>query len=284
MSFLNEKGVTYNVEKGGEVPSDVKPGDTVNVSEGVMNRLEVMAMESSSLEEFLGDVYEEYPQHEGNSEIKEELIKFYLDLGGPIDEGKLSKAAGYVAIMAALLGLNKATSESIYNSDPKIKDAIENYEDAKEAGNKENMAKFKKEIKLRKLAWDINKPMDEAKTIESIKEIVKKCYNKGMAKENIAKVIKEYQKRLNKGQQSKMNEGQFALNGQEVIPDGTPDGELNFELNGREVVDLEADGQYINKAYYLDTHKELNDNELDDLINKYPADLEFGGEWWEQRR
>ena len=243
-----------------------------------------MAMESSSLEEFLGDVYEEYPQHEGNSEIKEYLTKFYLDLGGPIDEGKLSKAAGYVAIMAALLGLNKATSESIYNSDPKIKDAIENYEDAKEAGNKENMAKFKKEIKLRKLAWDINKPMDEAKTIESIKEIVKKCYNKGMAKENIAKVIKEYQKRLNKGQQSKMNEGQFALNGQEVIPDGTPDGELNFELNGREVVDLGAEGQYINKAYYLDTNKELNDNELDDLINKYPADLELGGEWWEQRR
>ena len=57
-----------------------------------------------------------------------------------------------------------------------------------------------------------------------------------------------------------------------------------FELNGREVVDLEADGQYINKAYYLDTDKELNDNELDALINKYPADLEFGGEWWEQRR
>jgi hypothetical protein len=57
-----------------------------------------------------------------------------------------------------------------------------------------------------------------------------------------------------------------------------------FELNGRKVVDLEADGQYINKAYYLDTDKELNDNELDALINKYPADLEFGGEWWEQRR
>ena len=62
-----------------------------------------------------------------------------------------------------------------------------------------------------------------------------------------------------------------------------------FELNGREVVDLEADGggsidPFIGAAYYLDTGEALTSNEIDALIDKYPADLEPGGEWWEQQR
>lgn len=63
-----------------------------------------------------------------------------------------------------------------------------------------------------------------------------------------------------------------------------------FELNGREVVDLETDGGYngidpfISTAYYLDTGEELTPEEIEDLINKYPADLELGGTWWDWKR
>jgi hypothetical protein len=62
-----------------------------------------------------------------------------------------------------------------------------------------------------------------------------------------------------------------------------------FNLNGREVVDLEADGSpgidpFIGAAYYLDTGKALTDNEIEALINKYPSDLELGGTWWDQQR
>ena len=62
-----------------------------------------------------------------------------------------------------------------------------------------------------------------------------------------------------------------------------------FELNGREVVDLEADGggsidPFIGAAYYLDTGKKLTDDEIEALVDKYPADLELGGAWWDQQR
>lgn len=64
---------------------------------------------------------------------------------------------------------------------------------------------------------------------------------------------------------------------------------FHFELNGREVVDLEMDGGYgtdpfIGAAYYLDTGEELTDEEIEDLVNKYPADLHLGGAWWDQQR
>ena len=135
-----------------------------------------------------------------------------------IEEGKLSKAAGYIAIMAALLGLNKATSERIYNSDPKIKGAIENYEKAKEAGNKEDMAKFKEEIKKRKLAWDVGKPMDEAKDIKlppdtvfklDLKHLTKKHMEKGHSKEKAIEITKRLMKKLH-------NKGKIEVDGQEI--------------------------------------------------------------------
>ena len=56
------------------------------IGEGIMSNLNLIAMESSSLEEFLSDVYQDYPQHRDNPEIKDFLTKYYLDLGGPIDE------------------------------------------------------------------------------------------------------------------------------------------------------------------------------------------------------
>ena len=62
-----------------------------------------------------------------------------------------------------------------------------------------------------------------------------------------------------------------------------------FELDGRKVVDLETGGGFgrdlfISAAYYDDTGEPLKDEELNALINKYPADLEPGGMWWDQQR
>ena len=56
------------------------------IGEGMMSNLNLMAMEASSLQEFLDDVYQDYPQHKSNGDIKDFLIKYYLNLGGPIDE------------------------------------------------------------------------------------------------------------------------------------------------------------------------------------------------------
>ena len=337
ISILNEEGVTYNVEKGGEVPSDVKPGDTVNVSEGIMGELNIMAMESSSLEEFLGEVYKSYPQHVGNPKIKEFLTKYYLDLGGPIDEGKLKKALTGIALFTALIAGNNA----ITNSNPQMKSLKAAYEQAKDSGDEVKMKELKDKITKQTIYLDTGKGEPQ-----SVKEIVKKCYQRGMTKENISKVIKEYKKRSTKHsieeeyapmelpaaktpnflgddgmdyeggmaksqmlkmknyakalcdmidddtqleswvqakltkasdymssvyhyldyQQSKMNERrlQFALNGQEVIPNGTPDGELN--------------------AYYKNSEKDLTPDEIDTLINTYDSDFEVGGAYWETLR
>ena len=251
MSFLDEE-ITVNVRKGDPIPDDLPDGSTVNVAEkkgrdidgdgkvdskdylaardaaikkaksmkeGVAKDLEIKAMEASSLEEFLDDVYQDYPQHKGNFDIKDFLTKYYLNAGGPIDESKLRKAAGYIAIMAALLGLNKATSERIYNSDPKIKTAIENYEKAKKAGNKEDMAEFEKEIKKRKLAWDAGKPMEEAKTIElpadttftvDLKHLMKKHMDEGKSKEDTIKFTKALMAKLH-------NKGEVTVDGTKII-------------------------------------------------------------------
>jgi len=82
-------------------------------------------------------------------------------MGKEVEEGKLSKALGGVAVLTTLLGLNKANSEKLYNGDPKIKSLTSQYENAKEKGDKTAMAKFEKEIKNRKSQIDTGK-IDEA--------------------------------------------------------------------------------------------------------------------------
>lgn len=186
MSSLNEEGVTFNVAKGSEVPDNVKPGDTVNVEEGMMSQLHTTAMESSSLEEFLSEVFKDFPQHINNPEVKEYLTKFYLDLGGPIDEGKLKKALTGLALFTTLIAGNNA----INNSFPQMKALKAAYEQAEDAGDKEKMKELKNKITKQTIYLDTGK--GEPQIPESIKEIVKKCYNKGMAKENIVKVVNRY--------------------------------------------------------------------------------------------
>ncbi len=134
MNFLNEATIHTSPDKLAKVKAAAGPEDEIHVmekkkdhdgdgdidsddylaardkaikkakamKEGVAKDLEMKAMEASSLEEFLDDVYQDYPQHKGKFDIKDFLTKYYLNAGGPIDEGKLSKAAGYIAIMAAL--------------------------------------------------------------------------------------------------------------------------------------------------------------------------------------
>ena len=153
MNFLDE--VTYNIQPGEEVPNTVKPDDTVNIGdhsmeekkgkdldgdgdvdsddylaardaaikkaksmkEGVAKDLEIKAMEASSLQEFLDDVYQDYPQHKSNGDIKDFLIKYYLNAGGPIDEGKAkSWLVGLGLTAAAIAGL-----KGLDNSDPVVK-------------------------------------------------------------------------------------------------------------------------------------------------------------------
>lgn len=105
-----------------------------SMKEGVAKDLYIKAMESSSLEEFLSDVYQDYPQHKGNNDIANYLKNYYLDAGGPIDEGKVKDFLKGAALLAALIGLNKAASENIYKSDPKIKALTSKYEKARKRG------------------------------------------------------------------------------------------------------------------------------------------------------
>ena len=91
--------------------------DNKSIKEGVAKDLEIKAMEASSLQEFLDDVYQDYPQHKSNGDIKDFLIKYYLNAGGPIDEGKAKNwLIGLGLTAAAIAGL-----KGLDNSDPVVK-------------------------------------------------------------------------------------------------------------------------------------------------------------------
>lgn len=140
-------------------------------------------------------------------------------MGKEVEEGKLSKTLGGVAVLATLLGLNKAASEKIYKGDPKIKSLTTQYEKAKEDGDKKAMAKFEKEIKNRKTQIDTGK-MDEAKkTVElpadttftlDLKHLIKKHLDKGKSQEDVVKLTKALMKKLH-------NKGEVKVNGTKVI-------------------------------------------------------------------
>lgn len=134
-----------------------------------------------------------------------------------IEEGKAGKVAAGIAIVAALLGINKAASEKIYDSSPKVKAAVEKYEKAKKEGNKEDMAKYKEEIKKEKIK--IDKGLDEAKKIElpadttftlDLKHLIKKHLDEGKSQEDVVKLTKALMKKLH-------DKGEVKVNGTKVI-------------------------------------------------------------------
>ena len=121
-----------------------------SMKEGVAKDLEIKAMEASSLEEFLDDVYQDYPQHKGNFDIKDFLTKYYLNAGGPLDEiseGKLANALGGVALLAGLLLMNKINS-----NDPVVQRLQAAYEQAE--GNKSAQDSIKDLISKRLIFLD----------------------------------------------------------------------------------------------------------------------------------
>jgi hypothetical protein len=129
-----------------------------------------------------------------------------------IEEGKAGKVAAGIAIVAALLGINKAASEKIYDSSPKVKAAVEKYEKAKKEGNKEDMAKYKEEIKKEKIK--IDKGLDESTTLFEIdlKPLLEKH-----GKENTVKITKALMKKLH-------DKGEATVDGTKLVFKESHDG------------------------------------------------------------
>ena len=263
MNFLDE--VTYNIQPGEEVPSTVKSDDTVNIGdhsmeekkgkdfngdgkvdsddylvardaaikkaksmkEGIAKDLYIKAMESSSLEEFLSDVYQDYPQHKGNSDIADYLKNYYLDAGGPLNEGSLKSLLVALGIGAASVGLLKKLDAS----DPVVK-AIKT---AQEKGLVDTPAEKKaaKDMLLRRGVWldtgrgeggditvaNVNKALKEAKTIElptdttftvDLKHLIKKHMAEGKSKEEAIVFTRKLMAKLH-------DKGELTVDGTKVV-------------------------------------------------------------------
>ena len=203
MNFLNEATIHTSPDKLAKVKAAADPDDEIHVmekkkdhdgdgdidsddylaardkaikkaksmKEGVAKDLYMKAMESSSLEEFLSDVYQDYPQHKGNSDIADYLKKYYLEAGGPIDEGKASKFLGALGIAAALLTVGQSNK-----SDSVLKAIDAKIEMADTPAEKSAL----KKLANKRLVWldtgkgpggdikasDVNSVLKEAKTIE----------------------------------------------------------------------------------------------------------------------
>ena len=160
----------------------------------------------------------DYADVDGDGNKTEPMAKAFQDKRrGDIEEGKAGKVAAGIAIVASLLGINKAASEKIYDSSPKVKAAVEKYEKAKKEGNKEAMAKYKEEIKKEKIK--IDKGLDEAKTIElpadttftlDLKHLMKKHIDEGKSKEDTIKLTKALMKKLH-------DKGEVTVKGTKVL-------------------------------------------------------------------
>ena len=259
MSFLDEE-ITVNVRKGDPIPDDLPDGSTVNVAEkkgkdfngdgdvdsddylaarnaaikkaksmkeSVAKDLYIKAMESSSLEEFLSDVYQDYPQHKGNSDIADYLKNYYLDAGGPLNEGSLKSLLVALGIGAASVGLLKKLDAS----DPVVK-AIKT---AQEKGLVDTPAEKKaaKDMLLRRGVWldtgrgeggdltiaNVNKALKEAKTIElpadttftvDLKHLMKKHMAEGKSKEEAIVFTKKLMAKLH-------DKGELTVDGTKIV-------------------------------------------------------------------
>jgi len=233
MSFLDEKfSDEYDNNpklkgKQKDLPDALQKAIIGKTNEGVAKDLEMKAMEASSLEEFLDDVYQDYPQHKGNFDIKDFLTKYYLNAGGPIDEGKAKNwLIGLGLTAAAIAGL-----KGLDNSDPVVK-AIKT---AQSQGLVDTPAEKKaaKDMLLRRGVWldtgkgeggditvvNVNKALKEAKTIElpadttftvDLKHLMKKHMDEGKSKEDTIKFTKALMAKLH-------NKGEVTVDGTKVI-------------------------------------------------------------------
>jgi hypothetical protein len=201
--------------------------DNKSMKEGVAKDLYIKAMESSSLEEFLSDVYQDYPQHKGNSDIADYLKNYYLDAGGPLNEGSLKSLLVALGIGAASVGLLKKLDAS----DPVVK-AIKT---AQEKGLVDTPAEKKaaKDMLLRRGVWldtgrgeggditvaNVNKALKEAKTIElpsdttftvDLKHLMKKHMAEGKSKEEAIVFTKKLMAKLH-------DKGELTVDGTKIV-------------------------------------------------------------------
>ena len=198
-----------------------------SMKESVAKDLYIKAMESSSLEEFLSDVYQDYPQHKGNSDIADYLKNYYLDAGGPLNEGSLKSLLVALGIGAASVGLLKKLDAS----DPVVK-AIKT---AQEKGLVDTPAEKKaaKDMLLRRGVWldtgkgeggditvaNVNKALKEAKTIElpadttftvDLKHLMKKHMAEGKSKEEAIVFTKKLMAKLH-------DKGELTVDGTKIV-------------------------------------------------------------------
>jgi len=267
MSFLDEATIKTTPEKLAKVKASADDDDTIEV------------MEKKAKPDYL--------DLDGDGDKKESMKKAAQDKKkGEVEEGKAGKALAGVAIVAALLGINKSVSEKIYNSSPKIKSLTSKYEEAKKDGDKEKMADYKEQIKKEKIK--IDKGLDEAKdTVElpadttftlDLKHLMKKHLDEGKSKEDVIKLTKALMKKLH-------DKGEVTVKGTKVLFKENQD----FNQLQADIDSLDDDGNIdlILKAGNLrDTprNREIIKSKLDqgwsrmDILGNYsqPLDEEIG--------
>ena len=217
MSFLNE--ATYNVKKGSAPPNPdtLEDDDVVNIEEKSPDNLgygidpetgKFKSMSSNdAIKHFLAQVKQSVD--DGGDEwptLKEDLAKFIRKAGGA--EYK-TPFTDFVKDIEDFVKKGKGKDKSPEEREKFMKKFINLHKipqdefDAfiKNLGNKGyDKNEIKKYIKKRK-EYQAKKASDSAKKEKEkeapikkdpIKEIVKKCLNRGMIKENISKVVKKY--------------------------------------------------------------------------------------------
>ena len=161
----------------------------------------------------------DYLDLDGDGDKKETMKKAARDKKKQeVEEGKAGKVLVGAALVAALLGINKASSEKIYNSSPKIKSLTSKYEQAKKDGDKEKMADYKEQIKKEKIKVDrglnegkktIELPADTTFTLD-LKHLMKKHLDEGKSKEDVIKLTKALMNKLH-------DKGEVKVNGTKIL-------------------------------------------------------------------
>jgi hypothetical protein len=202
MSFLDEATIKTTPENLPKVKQQAGDDDTIEV------------MEKKSKKR------PDYADVDGDGDRNEPMAKAFKDKEiGDVEEGKVKDFLKGAALLAALIGLNKAASENIYKNDPKIKDLTSKYEKAEKEGDKKAMADFKKEIEKRKLQWDTGKVNEAKKTVElpadttftlDLKHLMKKHMDEGKSQEDVVKLTKALMAKLH-------DKGKVTVDGTKVI-------------------------------------------------------------------
>jgi len=212
MSFLDE--VTYNVTKGSAPPDPdtLEDDDVVNIEEKSPKNLgygidpetgKFKSMSSNdAIKHFLAQVKQSVDD-EGDEwpTIKEDLAKFIRKAGGAEYKTPFTDFANNIKgwlkgkkdkspeerekFITKFTNLHKTPQDEF---DAFIKDLGKEGYDKNEI---KKIIKKRKEYQAKKASDSAKKEKEKAKKTP-IKEIVKNCLNRGMAKENIVKVVKKY--------------------------------------------------------------------------------------------